>query len=65
MDRTWNLTLMATDDQPETTLTNVSNEDAKKLLRALMYGPGSAAHAEVQAAVNGIRADRHEAPLAA
>jgi hypothetical protein len=65
MNRTWNLTLMATDDQPETTLSGVSHDDAQKILRGLMHGPESPAYAHVQAVVDRVRADRHEAPLAA
>ena len=63
--RTWNLNLMATDDHPATTLEGVSHEDATKILRGLMYGPGSSEYAHVQAAVSAARADRHEGPLAA
>jgi len=63
--RTWNLKLTATDDHPETTLEGVSHEDATKILRGLMYGPGSVEYAHVQAAVAGLGADRHEGPLAA
>jgi hypothetical protein len=63
--RTWNLKLMATDKHPEATLEGVSQEDATKILRGLMYGPGSREYTHVQAAVAGVRADRHEGPLAA
>lgn len=62
--RTWNLKLMATDQHPETTLKNVSQEEATKLVHALMYGPGSVDYAHVEAAVHAAR-DRHEGPLAA
>jgi len=65
--RTWNLKLMATDDQPETTIEGVSQADATKILRGLMYGPGSAEYGHVQSAVAaaGAAVDRHEGPLAA
>ena len=63
--RTWNLKLMATDDHPETTLEGVAREDAAKILRGLMHGPGSIEYTHVQAAVAGVGADRHEGPLAA
>ena len=63
--RTWNLKLMATDEHPATTLEGVSQADATKILRGLMYGPGSTEYAHVQAAVGTARADRHEGPLAA
>jgi len=65
--RTWNLKLTATDDRPETTLEGVSHDDATKILRGLMYGPGSTDYAHVQAAVAtaGVAVDRHEGPLAA
>ena len=63
--RTWNIKLMATDDHPETTIEGVSNDDATKLLRGLMYGPGTQAYAHVQSAVAGVHADQHERPLAA
>jgi hypothetical protein len=65
--RTWNLTMMATDDHPETTLEGISREDAAKILRGLMDGPDSAEYAHMQHAfaVAGGRVDRHEAPLAA
>lgn len=62
--RTWNLKLMATDDHPETTLEGVSQEDAAKLLRGLMYGPDSSDYAHVRAAVR-TAVDRHEGALAA
>jgi len=65
--RTWNLKLMATDEHPETTIEGVSQADATKILRGLMYGPGSAEYGHVQAAVAGgvAAVDRHEGPLAA
>lgn len=64
--RTWNLKLMATDEHPETTLEGVSQADATKILRGLMYGPGSAEYKHVQAAVQYAgRVDRHEGSLAA
>jgi len=63
--RTWNLKLMATDEHPATTLEGVSQDDATKILRGLMYGPGSHEYAHVQAAVSATRADRHEGSLAA
>ena len=62
--RTWNLKLMATDEHPETTIEGVSQGDATKILRGLMYGPGSVEYGHVQAAVH-ARRDRHERPLAA
>jgi hypothetical protein len=63
--RTWNLKLMATDDHPETAIEGISQEDATKILRGLMHGPTSPDYAHVEAAVHAVRADRHEAPLAA
>ena len=64
--RTWNLKLTATDDHPAATLEGVSHDDATKILRGLMYGPGSAEYVHVQAAVATTTAvDRHEGPLAA
>lgn len=65
--RTWNLKLTATDDHPAATLEGVSHDDATKILRGLMYGPGSTEYAHVQAAVATTRVavDRHEGPLAA
>lgn len=62
--RTWNLKLMATDEYPAATLEGVSQEDATKILRGLMYGPGSTEYAHVRAAV-GARVDHHEGALAA
>lgn len=64
--RTWNLKLTATDDHPATTLEGVSHDDATKILRGLMHGPGSADYAHVLAvATAGVAVDRHEGPLAA
>ena len=65
--RTWNLNLMATEHHPATTLEGVSQEDATKILRGLMYGPASVEYTHVQHAVAhaGGHVDRHEAPLAA
>jgi hypothetical protein len=64
--RTWNLKLMATDEHPETTIEGVSQEAAAKILRGLMYGPGSADYAHVEHAVaDARRLDRHESSLAA
>ncbi|MBS1869239.1 MAG: hypothetical protein JSS99_06210 [Actinobacteria bacterium] len=64
--RTWNLKLMATDEHPATTLQGVSQEDATKILRGLMYGPASQEYAHVQAAVAaGATVDHHEGSLAA
>ena len=64
--RTWNLNLMATDAHPATTLEGVSHADAAKILRGLMYGPGSPEYAHVEHAVaTGRRLDRHEGSLAA
>lgn len=63
--RTWNLKLMATDEHPETTIEGVSQNDATKLLRGLMYGAGSADDAHLQAAVHAAGTDRHEGSLAA
>ena len=64
--RTWNLKLTATDWHPETTIEGVSQEAATKILRGLMYGPGSAAYTHVEHAVAvARRTDRHEGPLAA
>jgi hypothetical protein len=63
--RTWNLKLMATDDHPETTLEDVSHEDAAKILRGLMHGPGSLYYAHVQDAVVAARSGSHEGRLAA
>jgi hypothetical protein len=65
--RTWNVKLTATDDHPATTLEGVSQEDATKILRGLMYGPGSRHYADVRNAVatTGVAIDRHEGPLAA
>lgn len=64
--RTWNVKLAATDEHPETIVEGVSNEDATKLLRGLMYGPGTSDYAHVEAAVRAARApDRHESSLAA
>jgi len=63
--RTWNLKLMATDEHPATTLEGVPQDEATKILRGLMYGPGSHDYAHVRTAVGAARADRHEGPLAA
>lgn len=63
--RTWNLNLSATDDHPETTLEGLSQEDATKILRGLMHGPGSRDYAHVEHALAGARTDHHEGPLAA
>lgn len=62
--RTWNLKLMATDNHPEATI-EVAQNDAARILRGLMYGPGSADYAHVQAAFETVSADRHEGALAA
>jgi hypothetical protein len=48
-NRTWTVNLMATDEHPETTVEHVSEQDAVKLLRGLMYGPGSPEYAYVEA----------------
>ncbi|HKG39531.1 MAG TPA: hypothetical protein VKB25_11125 [Conexibacter sp.] len=65
--RTWNLNLMATDDRPAATLEGVSQNDAAKILRGLMYGPGSVEYAHVEAVVAtaGATVDHHEGALAA
>jgi glutamine synthetase type III len=63
--RTWNLKLTATADHPETLLEGVSQDDAAKIVRGLMYGPGAVEYAHVQAAADGVSADRHEGALAA
>ncbi len=64
--RTWNLKLSATDRHPATTIEGVPQADASKLLRGLMYGPGSPEHALVEQAVAAARRlDRHEGSLAA
>lgn len=68
---TWNLTLMATDDHPETTLHNVPEAETKRILRELMYGSGLHDQATLRAAVlgartpTGVRTGTHEGPLAA
>ncbi|HMJ02052.1 MAG TPA: hypothetical protein VK506_03870, partial [Conexibacter sp.] len=60
------LKLMATDEHPATVIEGVSNEDATKLLRGLMYGPGTRDYEHVEAARRTARTlDRHEGPLAA
>jgi hypothetical protein len=64
-NRTWNLKLMATDEHPETTIEGVSQDEATKILRGLMYGPTSHDYAHVRAAVETVHADRHEGSLAA
>jgi hypothetical protein len=64
-NRTWNLTLMATDDHPETKVEGVSQGDAAKILRGLMHGPASGDYAHVEAAVHAARGNRHEGSLAA
>lgn len=46
--RTWNLKLMATDDHPETTLAGVSQDEAARILRGLMYGARSSEYAHVE-----------------
>ena len=65
--RTWNLTLTATEDHPEATIEGVSQEDATKILRGLMHGPGSHDYAHVEHALAAVRTrtDHHEGPLAA
>ncbi|MGN6189518.1 MAG: hypothetical protein ACTHOE_11500 [Conexibacter sp.] len=64
--RTWNLKLMATDAHPATTIEGVSQENAARILRGLMYGPGSPEYTHVEQAVAVARTvDRHEGPLAA
>ena len=64
--RTWNLKLNATDDHPETVVEGVSQEDATKLLRGLMYGPGTQDYEHVEVALRTARTrDRHQGPLAA
>jgi len=64
--RTWNLKLTATDRHPETTLEGVSQEAATRLLRGLMYGPGTPEYTHVEQAVAAAsRMDRHEGSLAA
>jgi hypothetical protein len=50
-NRTWNLKLMATEDHPELTLEGVSHEEAIKITRGLMTGPGSSEYGHVVAAV--------------
>jgi hypothetical protein len=47
-NRAWTMKLMATDEHPEATV-RVSQEDAVKLLRGLMHGPGSPEYAYVEA----------------
>jgi len=64
--RTWNLKLTATDRHPATTIEGVSQTDAAKILRGLMYGPSSPEYAHVEHAVAAARRlDRHEGSLAA
>lgn len=63
--RTWNLNLKETDTHPATTIKGLSQEDASKVLRGLMYGPQSPEYTYVEAAVRAERVDRHEGPLAA
>ncbi len=64
--RTWNLKLMATDEHPAATIEGVSQETAKRILRGLMYGPGSPEYAHVEHALAGAHAtDGHEGALAA
>jgi len=64
--RTWNLKLTATDRHPAATLEGVSQDDATKILRGLMYGPGSPEYSHVEHAVaTARRLDRHEGSLAA
>jgi hypothetical protein len=50
MNRTWNLTLTATDEHPELTLKGVEHTDALKIVRGLMSGPSSPDYAVVNAA---------------
>jgi hypothetical protein len=63
--RTWNVKLMATDEHPETTIEGVSNEDAAKILRGLMYGPDAIEYGHVKAARAHAPVDHHERSLAA
>lgn len=63
--RTWNLTLMANEQHGETTIERVSHEVATKILRGLMYGPGSTDYQHVEAAAKGARARRRDDRLAA
>jgi hypothetical protein len=64
--RTWNLKLTATEQYPETTIEGVPQADAAKILRGLIYGPGSRDYAHVEHAVTAARTlDRHEGSLAA
>jgi hypothetical protein len=65
MSKIWNLTLLATDTEPETTIKRVPQQDAIGILRGLMEGPASAEYEHVAAARRSVSADRHEAPLAA
>jgi hypothetical protein len=58
--RTWNMKLMATEQHGETTIERVSHEVATKILRGLMYGPGSTEYQHVEAAAKGARARRRD-----
>ena len=59
--RTWNIKLVATEEHPETTLENVPQEQAAKILRRMMYGPARS----YAVALGGRRDGSHENPLAA
>jgi hypothetical protein len=61
-NRTWNLKLMATEEQPETTVGGISGANAAKIMRALVYGSEAQARAQLDAAA---REARGHAPLAA
>jgi len=65
MSKTWNLTLTATDTDPETKVEGVSQHDAIGILRGLMHGPHSAEYAYVEAVRRTVGTDHHEASLAA
>lgn len=60
--KTWNVKVMATDEFPETTIAGVGNDDAVKMIRALMYGPTAADYRQVEAAVRASNV--HEAVAA-
>lgn len=44
MTKTWNLTLMATDDRPQTTVRGLTEDAARDLLLRLVYDSPEAAH---------------------
>lgn len=61
-NRTWNLKLAATGDQPETTLQGLSQDEARLVVYELMHGTRTTEPAHLRAAIRRTSGD--ERPVA-